>query len=100
MSTKLVLNKDFNYRTILTTKKVKTRFMKLINTDLYLPVEHRTYISGKYNTESNMFSCKPRNRCILTGRARAVFKYFKLTRMMFKNLAVKGNLVGLRKASW
>jgi ribosomal protein S14 len=100
MSTKLVLNKDFNYRTDINASKIKVRFVKLINSDLYLPIETRVYLTGKQNNKVSANSCKVRNRCILTGRSRAVFNYFKLTRMMFKNLAVKGYLVGLRKSSW
>lgn len=100
MSTKLVLNKDFNYRVVLGKKKLYTRVLKLVNTDLNLPIENRLYISLKKNNQFSMFSCKTRNRCVVTGRSRAVFKYMKLTRMMFKNLAVKGNLVGIRKYSW
>lgn len=100
MSTKLVLNKDFNHRVILDKRKLYTRILKLVNTDLNLPIENRLYISLKKNNKFSMFSCKTRNRCIITGRSRAVFKYMKLTRMMFKNLAVKGNLVGVRKYSW
>lgn len=100
MSTKLVINKDFNYRINLSKTKLRTRVHKLFNTDLYIPVETRVFINLQKNNQISTIFCKPRNRCIITGRSRAVFKYFKLTRMMFKNLAVKGNLVGLRKYSW
>ena len=100
MSTKLVLNKDFNSRAILQRRQLPARILKLFNTDLYLPVENRILFTMKKNNQSALLSCKPRNRCIFSGRSRAVFKYFKLTRMMFKSLAVKGNLTGVRKYSW
>ena len=41
-----------------------------------------------------------RNRCQLTGRARAVYRKFKLTRHKFRELAHKGFLPGVSKASW
>lgn len=100
MSTKLVINKDFNSRLFLSQNKLKNRVLKLINTDLFLPVENRVYSSILKNNKHSTLSCKPRNRCLVSGRSRAVFKYVKLTRMMFKNLAVKGNLVGIKKYSW
>lgn len=100
MSSKLLLNKDFNYRIILSKKKLTNRIIKLFNTDLYIPIETRVLLNIQKNNKHSSLYCKPRNRCIITGRSRAIFKYFKLTRMMFKNLAVKGNLVGVRKASW
>jgi succinate dehydrogenase (ubiquinone) iron-sulfur subunit len=100
MSTKLVINKDFNNRLVLSQNKLNNRIVKLINTDLYIPVENRVYSSMLKNNKNSTLSCKPRNRCVISGRSRAVFKYIKLTRMMFKNLAVKGNLVGIKKYSW
>jgi ribosomal protein S14 len=100
MSTKLVVNKDFNSRVILSRNRLKERILKIVNTDLFLPIENRIYISILKNNKYSTLSCKPRNRCIVSGRTRAVFKYTKLTRMMFKNLAVKGNIVGIKKFSW
>jgi succinate dehydrogenase (ubiquinone) iron-sulfur subunit len=100
MSAKLVINKDFNGRLLLSQNKLNSRVLKLINTDLFLPVENRVYSSILKNNRNSTLSCKPRNRCVISGRSRAVFKYLKLTRMMFKNLAVKGNLVGIKKCSW
>ena len=45
-------------------------------------------------------SVRSRNRCVLTNRAGSVFRYFRLSRIMLKDLASKGNLPGLRKSSW
>lgn len=42
-----------------------------------------------------------RNRCTLTGRPRGVHNlYFKISRLMIRELASKGLLPGLKKASW
>jgi ribosomal protein S14 len=40
------------------------------------------------------------NRCLMTGRSRAIFKFCKLSRIMLRKQASAGFLVGLRKASW
>ena len=45
------------------------------------------------------FPNKIRNRCLLTGRSRGVYNYFKLSRIMIKELASKGLLAGVKKAS-
>jgi ribosomal protein S14 len=100
MSTKLVLNKDFNIRLVLSKNRLKNRVSKLLTSDVFIPVETRVFNSIRMNNRYSTLSCKSRNRCIISGRSRAVFKYVKLTRMMFKNLAVKGNIVGVKKASW
>ena len=42
---------------------------------------------------------KIRNRCILTNRARAVYRKFKISRLFFKKYALQGELLGVKKAS-
>ena len=41
-----------------------------------------------------------RNRCILTGRGRAVYKFCKLSRLCLRELAAQGKLAGVSKSSW
>jgi len=41
-----------------------------------------------------------RNRCELTGRSRAVYRKFKLSRIMVRELGNKGLIPGLTKSSW
>ena len=40
------------------------------------------------------------NRCELTGRSRAYLRKFKISRIMLRELALKGMIPGLKKASW
>jgi small subunit ribosomal protein S14 len=39
-------------------------------------------------------------RCELCGRARAVYRKFKICRLCFRKLAHEGLIPGVRKASW
>ncbi|MEX0798467.1 MAG: 30S ribosomal protein S14 [Bacteriovoracaceae bacterium] len=41
-----------------------------------------------------------RNRCELTGRPRAVYRDFKLSRIKFRELAHQGLIPGVTKSSW
>ena len=41
-----------------------------------------------------------RTRCIVTGRPRAVYRKFMLSRIAFRELALQGKLPGIHKASW
>jgi small subunit ribosomal protein S14 len=41
-----------------------------------------------------------RNRCALTGRPRAYYRKFGLSRIAMREEALKGNLPGVIKASW
>jgi len=38
--------------------------------------------------------------CSLTGRSRAVYKKFKVSRIKLRELALQGKVPGMRKASW
>lgn len=40
------------------------------------------------------------NRCELTGRPRGNYRKFKLSRIVFRDLANRGQIPGLVKASW
>ena len=41
-----------------------------------------------------------RNRCELTGRSRAYYRKFRLSRIMLRELANKGLIPGVIKSSW
>ena len=41
-----------------------------------------------------------RNRCKITGRSRGVYKKFGLARNMLREATMRGDVPGLRKASW
>ena len=41
-----------------------------------------------------------RNRCELTGRSRAYYRKFRLSRIMLREMGNKGLIPGLTKSSW
>ena len=43
---------------------------------------------------------RQRNRCAITGRPRGVFRKFGLARNKLRELAMKGEIPGMTKASW
>lgn len=48
----------------------------------------------------NSSKIRLRSRCQLTGRSRGVYKKFKLSRLCFREMANKGLIPGVFKASW
>ncbi len=48
----------------------------------------------------NASKVRVRNRCEVTGRPRAVYRKFKLGRVMLRELASKGQIPGMVKSSW
>ena len=41
-----------------------------------------------------------RNRCMVTGRSRSVYRKFQLSRIMIRELGNMGMIPGLTKSSW
>jgi small subunit ribosomal protein S14 len=44
--------------------------------------------------------CRGRNRCQITGRSRGVYQKFGLGRNKLREATMRGDVPGLRKASW
>lgn len=55
-------------------------------------------ITGKENFKKTSKSY--RNICQETGRARGVIKSYRISRLVYRNLADNGKIEGLRRASW
>nr|BBH42957.1 30S ribosomal protein S14 [Marophrys sp. SRT127] len=50
---------------------------------------------------ANASHTRIRNHCVLTGRSRGItHNYFKISRIMLRELAAGGLLPGIKKASW
>jgi small subunit ribosomal protein S14 len=47
----------------------------------------------------NSAQVRLRNRCAVTGRPRGYMRFFGLSRITFRELALKGELPGIRKGS-
>jgi small subunit ribosomal protein S14 len=48
----------------------------------------------------NSCPTRSKNRCEMTGRARAYYRKFGISRIALRELALRGQLPGVRKASW
>ena len=48
----------------------------------------------------NSSPTRKRNRCALTGRPRGVFRKFGLSRNKLREIALRGEVPGMTKASW
>ncbi len=48
----------------------------------------------------NSSKVRLKNRCQLTGRPRGYIRYFGLSRVTFRDMALGGKIPGIKKASW
>lgn len=52
------------------------------------------------NARPQKFAVRHHNRCKLCGRPHAYIRKFGICRICFRELAYKGELPGVKKASW
>jgi small subunit ribosomal protein S14 len=66
-----------------------------------LPMEERFAARLKLaELPRNSAKVRIRNRCEITGRPRAVYRKFKLSRIALRDLASTGQIPGMVKSSW
>ena len=69
--------------------------------DPNIDIDEKFEISAKL-TQLPLNSCPTRKtrRCMLTGRSKAVYRKFGLSRVVLRDLALKGEIPGVTKSSW
>ena len=75
--------------------------LKAIADNEDLPMEERFAARLKLaELPRNSAKVRIRNRCEITGRPRAVYRKFKLSRIALRDLASTGQIPGMVKSSW
>lgn len=92
--------KDINNRKLykkmeLIQRAIKILFFSFNDNLLHFSLLNNAFIPVKYNS----FKTSVKNFCIISGRARAIHKKFKVSRILLLELSNKGYFFGLKKAS-
>lgn len=98
---KSLIEKDKRRRKLFKKYENKRRELKAIiyNKENSMELRNKAQIAlSKLPKDSSKIRIK--NRCILTGRSKGVFRYFKLSRIQLRQLALEGNIPGYTKTSW
>src|SRR5438445_4570939 len=75
--------------------------LKAIARDKNKPMEERFAAALKLaELPRNSSATRIRNRCEITGRARAYYRKHKISRIALRDLGSKGMIPGLLKSSW
>ena len=75
--------------------------LKAIALDESLPLEERFEARLKLaQLPRNSSPTRVRNRCELTGRPRAYYRKLRMSRIALRELASRGQIPGMIKASW
>ncbi len=95
------VNKNNNRAKLVKKFANKRATLKALIMDRGLPFDERLQAQIKLSElPRNGAKNRVRNRCELTGRARGVYRKFKLSRIKLRELGAFGRIPGLTKASW
>jgi small subunit ribosomal protein S14 len=101
MSKIALINRDQKRRK--TVKKFaakRAELMALINNQKMSPEDRYEARLKLQKLPRNASPVRLRNRCALTGRPRGVYRKFGLGRSKLRDIAMRGEIPGVIKASW
>ena len=101
MATKAKIAKNNRRRVIVERFRELRMELKEMSKDMNRTQQERQEASIALSTLPRDASpTRVRNRCIMTGRSRGYYRKFGLSRIALRDSALRGDLPGVRKASW
>jgi len=95
------IQKNLKREYLINKYRDKRQKLKNLLINKNLSMEERLKIQSKLDDIPKSSSrVRFRNRCILTGRARGVYRKFGLSRIKIRELSLEGKLPGVTKSSW
>jgi small subunit ribosomal protein S14 len=55
---------------------------------------------GLQKLPKNSVPVRLHNRCLVTGRSRGYYRKFGVSRLVFREMALRGEIPGVKKSSW
>lgn len=101
MAKKSAIEKNKRRQKLVKQNASRRARLKAVATDRSLPAEERFSARLKLaELPRNSSPNRVRNRCVASGRPRAFYRKFKLSRIALRELASSGQIPGMVKASW
>ena len=101
MAKKSAVQKNESRRKLAQRYSAKRAAIKAVAKDRSLPPEERFQAYLKLaKLPRNSAKNRIRNRCAVSGRPRAYYRKFKLSRIALRDLASIGQIPGMVKSSW
>tara|TARA_B100001115_G_scaffold141388_1_gene109077 strand:+ start:201 stop:506 length:306 start_codon:yes stop_codon:yes gene_type:complete len=79
---------------------LRAELKSIINNPDSKPTDKRLAVARLDKLPKSSSRVRIRTRCFKTGRPRAVIRKFNLSRIAFREMALKGEIPGITKASW
>ena len=87
-------------RKSLIARQVKRKMLVEKYSALRKELKEKGDYEGLQKLPKNASPVRLRNRCILTGRPRGYSRKFGVSRLVFREMALKGEIPGIKKSSW
>jgi small subunit ribosomal protein S14 len=101
MAKKSAVNRNEMVRKLVKQHAAKREALKAVANDEKRPLEERFEARLKLAAmPRNSSKTRIRNRCDITGRPRAYYRTFKMSRIALRELGSAGQIPGLVKSSW
>lgn len=101
MATQALINREYKRTKTIAKYAEKRKVLLSIINDSNLSLEARFEARLKLQAlPRNASPVRQRRRCVLTGRPRGVFRKFGLGRNKLREIALRGEIPGVVKASW
>jgi|SRR5580692_10885426 small subunit ribosomal protein S14 len=78
----------------------RAKLKELIRSPKTTPEARLAAQVGLQSQPRDAAASRQRNRCAITGRSRGVYRKFGLSRVKIREVANRGEIPGLSKASW
>ena len=95
------MNRDAARRLLAAKYELKRMHYRALLQDRNLPSSIRQkFVSFLSALPRNSSKTRIRNRCIITGRSRSIYSQFRMSRIVFREMASNGLIPGIYKSSW
>ncbi|MEK6807318.1 MAG: 30S ribosomal protein S14 [Pseudomonadota bacterium] len=101
MAKRNMINRELN-RTKLVARYAKKRnaLRTTLGSSTATPEEKEAASIALQKLPRDSSPARQRNRCKITGRSRGIYRKFGLSRHKLREAAMRGEVPGLKKASW
>ncbi len=101
MATKAKIATNEKKKKLVAKHAAKRAALKAVILDPKVPYAEKSAAVNKLNAlPRNSCRNRVRNRCVLTGRPRGVYRKFGLSRIAIREKGLAGEIPGLTKSSW
>ena len=101
MAKKSMINRQKKREKLVRKYAAKRELLKQQSNDMSLSAEERQTARAKLaKSPRNSSPVRLGTRCVVSGRPRAIYREFMLSRIAFRDLALQGRLPGIHKSSW